>query len=68
MSVYAELVRMGMNEADAAKLSEYSHGLVTKADLKELEAALAWKMGTLMVTGLLGATAIFATIVNIVTK
>ena len=61
-----------MNDEEARKLAEaafISTDLVTKKDLtialKELEINLAWKIGTLTITSLLGATAIFSAIVNL---
>jgi hypothetical protein len=69
MSVYSELVRVGIHDHEAGQIVESiqrNDNLATKLDLKELEAALAWKIGTLIIGALLGATAIFATVVTII--
>jgi len=69
MSVYTELLRVGLNDEAARQLAEVAtDGVVTKTHLDlrlaELEARLAWKIGGLVVTAMLGMTGLFAWIVS----
>lgn len=73
MSIYSELLRIGMPETEASAIAEavqtfHAEGLVTKQyfDLKlaQFESRLAWRIGTLIVTAMVGLTGIFALIVG----
>jgi hypothetical protein len=66
MSVYTELLRVGVNEDAARQIADVAHeGTVTKQylDLKlaQLESRLAWKV----VGAMVGLTAIFAILVGL---
>jgi len=75
MSVYSELIRIGIKEDEAGKIAESTYGytdLVTKQDLaiaikdvtiaiKELEATLAWRV----IAAMVALTGIFAAIVKL---
>ena len=68
MSVYTELLRLGMDDEAARTVADVaSEGTVTKQylDLRlaQFESRLAWKMGGLVITAMIGQTAIFALIV-----
>jgi hypothetical protein len=69
MSVYSELVRIGIHDHEAGQIAEAlirNDNLATKQDIQlaisTLEANLAWRV----ITTLLAVTAIFATIVGII--
>ena len=65
--LYDVLRKLGASEVDAhaASRAVLDEGrLATKQDLAELEARLAWKIGTAIVGGMVSMTGIFAIIVG----
>ena len=68
LALYRLLVHLGAPEVDAAAASTVDPAmlatLVTKQDLAEFEARLAWKIGALIVGAMVSMTGIFAVIVG----
>jgi N-formylglutamate amidohydrolase len=65
--LYEVLRKLGANDVDAraaARAVLDENRLATKQDLAELEARLAWKIGTAIVGSMVSMTGIFAIIVG----
>lgn len=67
---YQALLEAGASEesATAAAAMPDPHERVTKRDLAELEARLAWKLGAIVIGAMVATTGIFATIVGWMTR
>jgi hypothetical protein len=65
--LYEVLRKLGTSDVDARAASRAvldENRLATKQDLAELEARLAWKIGTAIVGSMVSMTGIFAIIVG----
>ena len=66
--LYNALRKAGVDEAsaqEAARAVSPVEQVATKADLNALEAALVWKLGTLITTAMVALTGIFAALVRL---
>ncbi len=70
LPLYRFLLQHGASEkdAEAASISFDPLELVTKRDLAEFEARLAWKIGGIVVGALVSMTGLFTVIVNWLVK
>lgn len=70
LPLYRFMVKLGATEqeAEAASVSFDPLQLVTKRDLAEFEARLAWKMGGVIIGAMVSMTGIFALIVGWLVK